>query len=59
MQEMGHTYPALAFRVYRKSMRRGEDEKAQMRALVEGGVWANMGERRDQETSETIERRAA
>jgi hypothetical protein len=28
-------------------MRRGEDEKAQMRALVEGGVWANMGEWRE------------
>ncbi len=40
-------------------MRRGEDEKAQMQALVEGGVWANMGEQRDKETSETIERRAA
>lgn len=57
--EMGHTDPALALRVYRQSMRRGDDEKAQMRALVEGGVWANMGERRDQETSETIERNAA
>ncbi|HSZ69173.1 MAG TPA: tyrosine-type recombinase/integrase [Solirubrobacteraceae bacterium] len=40
MDEMGHTDPALALRVYRQSMRRGEDEKAQMRALVEGGVWA-------------------
>ena len=59
MDEMGHTDPALALRVYRQSMRRGEDEKAQLRALVEGGVWANMGERRDKETSETIERNAA
>jgi integrase len=59
MDEMGHTDPALALRVYRQSMRRGEDEKTQMRALVEGGVWANMGERRDKETSETIERNAA
>ena len=32
MDEMGHTDPALALRVYRQSMRRGEDEKAQMRA---------------------------
>jgi hypothetical protein len=56
---MGHTDPALALRVYRQSMRRGEDEKAQMRALVEGGVWANMGERRDVEPSEAVERRAA
>jgi integrase len=36
MDEMGHTDPALALRVYRQAMRRGEDEKAQMRALVEG-----------------------
>jgi integrase len=36
MDEMGHTDPALALRVYRQSMRRGEDEKAALRALVEG-----------------------
>jgi integrase len=36
MDEMGHTNPALALRVYRQAMRRGEDEKAQLRALVEG-----------------------
>jgi integrase len=59
MDEMGHTDPALALRVYRQSMRRGEDEKAQMRALVEGAHWANMGERSEVEPSETIERRAA
>jgi hypothetical protein len=29
------TDPALALRVYRQSMRRGEDEKATLRALVE------------------------
>ena len=59
MDEMGHTDPALALRVYRQSMRRGEDEKAQMRALVEGGVWANMGERSEVKASEAIERSAA
>lgn len=36
MDEMGHTDPGLALRVYRQSMRRGEQEKAQLRALVEG-----------------------
>ncbi|MDQ6807511.1 MAG: tyrosine-type recombinase/integrase [Actinomycetota bacterium] len=36
MDEMGHTDPALALRVYRQSMRRGEDEKAALRALVNG-----------------------
>jgi integrase len=59
MDEMGHTDPALALRVYRQSMRRGEDEKAQMLAPVEGGVWANMGERSDVEASATTGRRAA
>ena len=38
MDEMGHTDPELALRVYRQAMRRGEDEKAQLRALVEGGA---------------------
>ncbi len=59
MDEMGHTDPALALRVYRQSMRRGEDEKAQMQALVEGGVWANMSERSEVKASETVKRRAA
>jgi integrase len=36
MDEMGHTNPALALRVYRQAMRRGEGEKTQLRALVEG-----------------------
>lgn len=36
MDEMGHTNPGLALRVYRQSMRRGEDEKTQLRALIEG-----------------------
>jgi integrase len=36
MDEMGHTDPALALRVYRQAMRRGEDEKAALRRLVEG-----------------------
>ncbi len=36
MDEMGHTDPALALRVYRQSMRRGEDKKVALRALVEG-----------------------
>jgi integrase len=40
MDEMGHTDPALALRVYRQAMRRGEDEKAQLRVLVEGSTFA-------------------
>jgi hypothetical protein len=34
--EMGHTDPGLALRVYRQAMRRGELERAKLRALVEG-----------------------
>jgi integrase len=37
MDEMGHTDPALALRVYRQTMRRGEDEKRRLRTLVDGG----------------------
>jgi hypothetical protein len=33
MDEMGHTDPGLALRVYRQAMRRGEEEKEQLRAL--------------------------
>jgi integrase len=47
MQEMGHTDPGLALKVYAQSMRRGEDEKAALRALVEGEVLANSGQRAD------------
>jgi len=45
MAEMGHTDPALALRVYAQAMRRDEHQNAQLRALVEGLDWANMGER--------------
>lgn len=38
MDEMGHTDPELALRVYRQAMRRGEQEKEQLQALVEGGA---------------------
>ena len=37
MDEMGHTDPGLALRIYRQTMRRGDEEKAALRELVEGG----------------------
>jgi hypothetical protein len=43
MQEMGHTGPALALRVYAQAMLRGENEQAQLRALVEGQELAGAG----------------
>jgi integrase len=38
MDEMGHSDPGLALRVYRQAMRRGESEKAKLQALAEGGA---------------------
>ena len=59
MDEMGHTDPALALRVYRQAMRRGKDEKAQLRELVEGGIVANSGQRDEIEAAALTEREAA
>jgi integrase len=36
MDEMGHTDPALALRIYRQAMRRTDGEKERLRALVDG-----------------------
>jgi integrase len=49
MDEMGHTDPGLALRIYRQSMRRGVDEKAALRALVEGEQLAVIGIRGENE----------
>ncbi len=59
MVEMGHADPALALKVYAQAMRRGEDEQAQLRELVEGGVLANSGQRGDIEVQTLPERKAA
>lgn len=59
MQEMGHGDPALALKVYAQAMRRSEDEKAKLRALVEGADWANTGERGQTEALATSERKVA
>jgi integrase len=42
MQEMGHTDPALALKVYAHTMRRGEKEKQLLRALIEGAEWTGI-----------------
>jgi integrase len=59
MDEMGHTDPALALRVYRQSMRRSDAEKAALRALVDGAEWANAGERADETTLEVTDAKAS
>ena len=59
MDEMGHTNPVLALRVYRQAMRRGEDEKALLRALIEGADVADIGRRAPETADGAIERKAA
>jgi integrase len=43
MDEMGHADPSLALRIYRQAMRRGEDEKARLRTVVDGTNQLNRG----------------
>ena len=40
MQQLGHTDPAFTLRVYSHMMRRSEDEREALKALVEGRVLA-------------------
>jgi hypothetical protein len=48
MDEMGHTDPALALRVYRQAMQRSEQEREQLRTLVEGApVGPTVGQREE------------
>ena len=39
MEQLGHTDPAFTLRVYTHIMRRSDDERRQLRALVEGEQW--------------------
>ncbi len=59
MDEMGHTDPALALRVYRQAMRRGEHEKIELRELVEGDEMANSGQRDENAAAAPVEANAA
>jgi integrase len=52
MAEMGHTDPGLALRVYASAMRRDEHQSAQLRALVDGVDWADLGTRAAETASE-------
>ena len=38
MQELGHTHPGLALRIYAAAMRRDDDENERLRALIDGGL---------------------
>jgi integrase len=59
MDEMGHTNPSLALRVYRQSMRRGDDEKARLRAFVDGVEVAVDGIPAREAVEPAVEREAA
>ena len=45
MQQLGHTDPAFTLRVYAHTMRRSEEERERLKALVQGHVWAANGQR--------------
>ncbi len=59
MAEMGHTSPALVLRIYAQAMRRGEDERARLGALIEGAQLADIGSRGEIDSAEATEGRAA
>ena len=40
MQQLGHTDPAFTLRVYAHVMRRSDEEREELKALVEGRVLA-------------------
>ena len=43
MQQLGHTDSAFTLRVYSHMMRRSEPEREQLKALVAGHDWAQIG----------------
>lgn len=52
MAQLGHTDPAFTLRVYAHAMRFSEDERARLKALVEGVEWAPVGTKPAQVVSE-------
>ena len=57
MRQMGHTDPALALKVYEQPME--DDDAAALRALVDGGVLANSGQRGEMGPTGRVEVHAA
>lgn len=43
MEQAGHADPKVTLGIYARVMRRTPEDKAQLRALVEGTVWARLG----------------
>jgi integrase len=56
MQQLGHTDPAFTLRVYAHAMRRSEEERERLKALVEGHDWAHIGHKTAQSASAATKR---
>jgi hypothetical protein len=54
MDDIGHTDPALALRVYRQAMRPGESEKAALGARVEGDALVDLSVRIAEPSSSAV-----
>jgi hypothetical protein len=55
MQQLGHTDPAFTLRVYAHAMRRSEEERARLKALVEGHDWSYVGHKTAETASAPLE----
>jgi hypothetical protein len=51
MRQLGHTDPAFTLRVYAHAMRRNEEERARLKALVEGHDWSHISHKTAESTS--------
>ena len=58
MQQLGHTDPAFTLRVYSHAMRRSEDERKRLKALVEGHDWSHIGHKTAEAASARLKRDA-
>jgi integrase len=56
MQQLGHTDPAFTLCAYAHTMRRSEEERERLKALVEGHDWAHIGHRKAQSPSAATKR---
>ena len=55
MQQLGHTDPAFTLRVYSHMMRRSDEERERLKALVEGHDWAHIGHKTAEAASTAAE----
>ena len=55
MDQLGHTDPKLALRIYARAMRRDDAERERLRALVGGADWARMGTGAESEAPDRVD----